>query len=187
MSGDFGEILEFVLVAASDPDVHPIGIKKWRLKQDRTKPAPRSDVVELVLPAWPAASEDDMILCSEVKAKATNQASKPISSAIQDCQKDRASRLTKTMVWLKERVIDGTAVDVELAQLNRFIEADTNPPSTRRFRAVAVITADLVDAEMAADPPGETDGGYDVVIVSVPELKQAYERAYQSAHASVTG
>lgn len=59
MAGDFGEILVFLYHAAVDPGVNLIGPKKWRLKQDRTKPAPYSDVVQFVLPHWPEASTDD--------------------------------------------------------------------------------------------------------------------------------
>jgi hypothetical protein len=105
MAGDFGEILVFLYHVAVEPEVELIGPKKWRLKQDRTKPAPYSDVVHFVLPHWPESSSDDRILCSEVKTKSTSGDSSPISSAVADCEKDRTSRLAKTLVWLKERAL----------------------------------------------------------------------------------
>src|SRR4051812_12251631 len=45
MSGDFGEILVYIYQAAKALPTKVIGPKKWRLKQDRTKPAPYSDVL----------------------------------------------------------------------------------------------------------------------------------------------
>jgi hypothetical protein len=98
MAGDFGEILVFLYHATLEPGVDLVGPKKWRLKQDRTKPAPYSDVVHFVLPHWPVSSTDDRILCSEVKTKSTAGDSSPISSAVADCEKDRTSRLAKTLV-----------------------------------------------------------------------------------------
>lgn len=56
MAGDFGEILVFLYHAALEHPLTVIGPKKWRLKQDRTKPAPYSDVVHFVMPSWPLAS-----------------------------------------------------------------------------------------------------------------------------------
>lgn len=85
------------------PNTPIIGPKKWRLKQDRTKPAPYSDVVHFVMPSWPQSSEQDYVLCSEVKTKSTPGQSSPVAAAIADCEKDRTSRLAKTLVWLKER------------------------------------------------------------------------------------
>ena len=71
MSGDFGEILVDFYQAAKTLPKAAIGPRKWRLKQDRTKPAPYSDVVHFVLPSWPSPGPDDLLLCSEVKSKAT--------------------------------------------------------------------------------------------------------------------
>jgi hypothetical protein len=93
MAGDFGEILVYFYQGAGVLPNTAIGIKKWRLKQDRTKPAPYSDVVHLVLPSWPMASAQDALLCSEVKTKSTGGDSEPIKSSIEDCEKDRTSRL----------------------------------------------------------------------------------------------
>ena len=71
MAGDFGEILVMLYHAALEQPTEILGPKKWRLKQDRTKPAPYSDVVHFVVPSWPQSSDQDRILCSEVKTKST--------------------------------------------------------------------------------------------------------------------
>jgi hypothetical protein len=57
MAGDFGEILVFVYQGIAEHPTAVIGPKKWRLKQDRLKPAPYSDVVQFIVPDWPDASE----------------------------------------------------------------------------------------------------------------------------------
>ena len=99
MAGDFGEILVYLYHAAK---IHPqaaIGPKKWQLKQDRTKPAPHSDVIHFVLPYWPKPSEEDLLICSEVKTKSrSGSSSSPIKSAIEDVSKDHTSRLSKTLL-----------------------------------------------------------------------------------------
>ena len=72
MAGDFGEILVYFYHAAR---LHPsiaFGPKKWRLKQDRTKPAPHSDVIHFLLPGWPTPTIRDVVVCSEVKVKSSH-------------------------------------------------------------------------------------------------------------------
>lgn len=184
MSGDFGEILVYFYQAAQELPNQSIGPRKWRLKQDRTKPAPHSDVVHFVLPNWPTPSADDRLLCAEVKTKATDGAFTPISKAIDDCKKDRTSRLAKTLVWLRDRALLGDVEDVEIAQLERFINATDHPEATRRFRAVAVVCEDLVDGELG-DAPGAADAAYTLVVISVPELKDRYQSVYDAAMVAV--
>jgi hypothetical protein len=184
MAGDFGEILVFLYHAAAEQGVELIGPKKWRLKQDRTKPAPYSDVVHFVLPHWPEASTDDRILCSEVKTKSTNGDSTPISSAIADCEKDRTSRLAKTLVWLKERALHEDLGTTTVAHLERFTEATDHPEAQKQFRAVAVVCASLVHGELA-DAPEEEPTDHTVVVIAVPDLKQRYEDVFDAVHATV--
>ena len=91
MAGDFGEILVYLYQGVREHPNVAYGATKWRLKQDWTKPAPHSDVVHLVLPSWPIPSEQDCILCSEVKTKSTNGAFAPIKKAVEDSAKDRCA------------------------------------------------------------------------------------------------
>lgn len=184
MAGDFGEILVFIYQGAAEHPAGVVGPKKWRLKQDRLKPAPYSDVVQFIVPAWPDASADDRILCSEVKTKSTNGDSTPIASAIADCQKDRVGRLAKTLVWLKERAINEDLGTTSIAHLDRFIEATDYPPAQKEFRAVAVICSSLLDDELAAAPE-VASGDYTLVVVSVPDLKRRYEALFDAVHTSV--
>ena len=185
MSGDFGEILVYFYQTAKEHPNQTFGPKKWRLKQDRTKPAPYSDVVHFYLPQWPTPTANDVILCSEVKSKATAGAFNPIAKAIEDCSKDRTSRLANTLVWLRERAMIETLGDVQIAHLNRFINAIDYPEARKRFRAVAVVCANLLDGELP-NAPQAASPDYTVVIISVPQLQQTYTAMFDAVRATVT-
>lgn len=178
MAGDFGEILVYLYHSTKDPAA--FGPKKWRLKQDRTKPAPHSDVLHFVLPTWPKASDKDVLLCSEVKTKSTNGASTPIQSAIDDSAKDRTSRLARTLLWLRERALVESLGDVEIAHLDRFINATDHPEAKKQFRAVAVICKSLVDHELK-NAPKRAAPEYTVVVIAVPDLKETYLAVFEAA------
>ena len=178
MAGDFGEILTFLYLGTATPAVSPLGPKKWRLKQDRTKPAPYSDVVHFLLPNWPDSSAADRIICAEVKTKATAGASTPITSAILDSNKDRTSRLAKTLVWLKERALFENLGSVTIQHIDRFQQAIDHPPALKEFYAVAVICGSLVDGELA-EAPDERPNDYALLIIVVPNLQEEYHRVFE--------
>jgi Cap4 SAVED domain len=184
MSGDFGEVLTYFYQASRELPADAFGPKKWRLKQDRTKPAPKSDVVHFVMPNRPRASAADSVLCSEVKAKATAGGSTPIADAIIDCKKDRTSRLASTLVWLRERAMTTDLGDVDIPLLDRFIDAVDSPPATKRFRAVAVICNALLDGELVS-APDIADPEFTLVVIGVPDLRTTYTAIYNAAIASV--
>lgn len=180
MAGDFGEILTSLLQIALDHPTEVLDPWKWRLKADRTKPASGSDIVQFVLPDWPNASEEDRLICSEVKTKSTKSKSSPIAEAIADSRKDSARRLPKTLAWLREKALDPGIESVSLEQVERFIDAVDHPPASREYRAVAVICSSLVAEEIndIEVPPKEERA---VVVLSIPALKQNYEAVYDAA------
>lgn len=180
MAGDFGEILVYFFQGAQTLPAAALGPKKWRLKQDRTKPAPHSDVVQFVLPSWPQSSPNDVLLCAEVKTKSTDGDSTPIKSAIDDCAKDRTSRLARTLVWLRERALLEPLGDVQIAHLDRFINATDHPQATKRFRAVAVVCQSLVGEELQSAPDTASQE-YTVVVIAVPDLKKTYSAVFDAA------
>jgi hypothetical protein len=184
MSGDFGEIVGYIYLAAVNGGA-VVGPKRWRLKEDRTKSAPYSDIVQLVLPHWPAPSVDDSLVCAEVKAKATSGSWAPLGAAIAGMNKDRTSRLSKTLVWLRERAISDDIGAVTIAQLDRYINAIEFPPYTRRFSAVAVICSDLVDHELDGFTPPALPADCALIVVDVPHLQETYTAVYEAAHTSV--
>lgn len=180
MAGDFGEILTALFQAAREHPGEVLVPKKWRLKHDRTKPASGSDVVQLILPHWPSPSGEDRVICSEVKTKSTRGNSKPVASAIEDSKKDSSRRFVKTLVWLKERALDTGLSTVSVEQLDRFIHAVDYPAAQREFRAVAVISAALVEAELEGieAPPADERA---LIVISVPDLKANYESVFDAA------
>lgn len=179
MAGDFGEILIYAYQAAKALPAIAFGPKKWRLKQDRTKPAPKSDVLHFILPTWPTASNQDEILCAEVKLKSTKNGKSPISEAIEGCAKDRTSRLSSTLQWLKERAINEPLGQVEIAHLDRFINATDYPPATKRFRAVAIVSSEFLDAELE-NAPAQASREYSLVVIAVPNLHTIYNEVYKA-------
>lgn len=183
MSGDFGEVLGYFYQSTQALPAEAIGPKKWRLKQDRTKPAPKSDVLHFIMPNHPDPSEADEILCSEVKAKATRNKTTPIASAIEDCKKDRTSRLASTLVWLRDRAMTMDLGDVDIRMLNRFINAVDHVPMAKRYRAVAVVCNSLVEKELLT-APAAADSEFTLVVIAVPDLKATYTAAFAAAHAS---
>ncbi|MDO3215853.1 Hachiman antiphage defense system protein HamA [Mycobacteroides abscessus] len=179
MAGDFGEILTSLVQAIEDHQSELLDPRKWRLKNDRTKPAPRSDVVQFVLPEWPEASADDRLICSEVKTKSTASEHSPILHAISDSEKDSDGRLVKTLVWLRERALDTGLETVSVGQLDRFINAVDYPAATHEFRAVAVVCADLIESELK-DIELPDLGDRALIVLVVPDLKDTYESVYDA-------
>ena len=177
MAGDFGEILAYLYHAGRHAPRTVIGPKKWRLKQDRTKPCPHSDVVQFILPDWPEPSDQDRLICAEVKCKSTNGPFRPVARAIEDCVRDRTSRLSRTLVWLRERALLSDAVDTDVAILNRFIQADAYPAATKEYNAVAVVCADLLQ-DALEDVPAENDPSYSVIVITVPQLHRVYNAVF---------
>jgi hypothetical protein len=183
MAGDFGEILVYVLHAAKYLPRALFGPKKWRLKQDRLKPAPHSDVVQMYLPSWPVPSAADELVCSEVKTKSTPGSSTPIANALADSIKDQTSRLARTLVWLRERALTESLGNLSLAQLARFIDATAYPPYSRHFHAVAVLCSSLISSEINAAAALDLSNPR-LTIVVVPNLKSVYTAVFTAAQTS---
>ncbi len=185
MAGDFGEILTALFQAAREHPTELLDAKKWRLKQDRTMPAPKSDIVQLVLPHWPQPSSEDRLLCSEVKTKSTRGTSTPIADAIRDSRKDSDGRLIKTLEWLKERALDTGLTTVTIDMLDRFIDAIDYPQASREFSAVAVLcsTVDLASELSDVELPSPAERA--VIILTLSDLKAYYESVFDIALTSV--
>ncbi len=185
MAGDFGEILVFLYHAAKQHPHVVVGPKKWGLREDRRRPAAHFDVIQFVLASWPTPSEHDVLLCSEVKTKSTNSRHwRPIRAAIRDITKNRTSRLARTLVWLKEKALVEDLGNVTLEHLERFINATDHPPAIKRFHAVAVVCAGLLDGELA-DAPTETPTDYRVLVIVVPDLHRTYTAVFDAVRQSV--
>lgn len=180
MSGDFGEVLTFLFQGTASGSRGAFGPKKWRFKQDRNAPAPKSDVVQFVMPGGPEApSEADMVLCAEVKSRATPGTTSRAVEAIEGALKDQTSRLAATLAWFRELAHwrdDLGTVTVEL--LDRFgLRLLEHPPFEREFNAVVVVSSDLLKGELE-NVPDVVPPGVRLVFIAVPELRKVYQHAY---------
>lgn len=184
MSGDFGEILTAFFFAARTLPAVSIDPVRWRYKADRTKAAPYSDVVQMVLPVWPESSEKDRIVCAEVKAKATKGSFDPIEAAGIGSASDRGGRLVNTLEWLKDKALTEGSDVVQIAQLDRFIRAVDHPEASREFCAVAVIDSKFVDDEVAKGTAPDEAAACVLIVISVPELKVRYTELFDAIVAS---
>jgi hypothetical protein len=184
MAGDFGEVLVYLCHAALKHPLEAFGPKKWRLKQDRNKPAPYSDVVHFLLPDWPKPSDQDTILCSEVKTKSTPGGVPPVAEAMRDCEKDYTSRLANTLVWLRDRALGEDLGSVQLPHLERFINLIDYPPPRKHFYAVVVVCSSLLEQTLAV-VPSEPPRGFTLLVIAVPNLRSTYSAVFQHAHHSV--
>lgn len=183
MSGDFGELIAAFYFAARSRPAVTIDPIRWRYKSERKKAAPGSDVVQFILPSWPASSADDRIICAEVKAKATKGTFDPIGAAGAGSKQDRGGRLAKTLTWLRDKALTDGSDTVEIAQLDRFIEAIDHPEATRDFRAVAVIDSSMVKDELAKGTmPSPDECAF--IVISVPDLKKHYTALFAEIVAS---
>lgn len=179
MSGDFGEILVYFYHAVKAHPEVAFGPKKWRLKETRTKAAPYSDVVQFILPSWPTPTGNDVILCSEVKSKATRSNYDPINKAIEGCTSDRTNRLAKTLVWLRDRAIGEDLGNVHIEHLNRFINAIDHPAAIKRFHAIAVVCSSLIEGELSKAPSSAL-ADYTLIVISVPNLHAVYTAVFEA-------
>jgi hypothetical protein len=177
MAGDFGEIITFLFLGSRDEGTDVVAPKKWRLKGDRLKAAPYSDVVQFVVPHWPASSDEDRLICAEVKTKSTDGPSTPIPSAIADSEKDQLGRLAKTLAWFKDRALVEDLGSTSIPLIDRFLHATDHPAADKRFWAVAVICTSLVEAELATVPE-ELPSDSTIAVIAMPDLKDHYEALF---------
>lgn len=179
MSGDFGEILTAFYFAVQSRPTLTVDPLRWRYKAQRTKAAPGTDVVQLLLPSWPTVTSEDRIICAEVKAKATASTFDPIKMAGEGSRQDRTGRLANTLVWLRDKALTDGSDTVSIAQLNRFIQVVDHPAISPDFRAVAVIDATMVTDEVAKGTMPQPDDCA-LVVISVPELKMRYTALFDA-------
>lgn len=186
MAGDFGEIISAIFEATRHLPVVAIVPKKWRLKDDRNRPAPHSDVLHFILPGWPSATGEDVLVCSEVKTKSTSGGSQPISAAIEGARKDRTSRLTKTLLWLRERALMEDLGETQIDHLERFINSEGHPSYKKRFQAIACICKSVAEEVLVELPADDEELNCDLIVIQIPDLRDLYMHAFGSALESVS-
>lgn len=179
-SGDFGEVLAYLYLSSRALPRTFIGPKKWRHKANPDAPMHGSDVVLFHLSNWPLPSSEDVLVCAEVKSKATQGAHRPAVDAVHDLEKDRTSRLAKTLTWMKRRAITTGLDDIHVSHIERFERAIEHPAARREFVAACLYCDSLVDADLSGTPLSSTSD-VELVVISVPDLRGAYSDIFSAA------
>ena len=88
-------------------------------------------------------------------------------------------------MWLRERAIAGDLGELQLVHLDRFINTTEYPEAQKRFNAVAVVTGELLETELA-DVPADAGPEYNLIVMTLPDLRATYMAIYNAAaHATV--
>lgn len=181
MSGEFGEILSYYILMELYKPLQLDGPKKWIWKEDKNKPIQKTDVV-LFNYEVDNPSEEDLIVSAEIKSKATRSNSyDPIKNAIEGANDDYLGRLSKTLIWLKDRYIrdnDGES----LRELKRFLNPVNYGTYKKHFKAVAIIDSNLLNEELERERDIDTDiiqDDFGLIIISINNLKNTYETTYE--------
>lgn len=100
-SGDFGEILTYHLAVEKYEDIIEYAPMKWRYKESKEKASPCTDVI-----LFCSNEEKLSILSYEVKVRATRYVDKTVENAVKEAEKDRISRIARTIVYLKRKCFE---------------------------------------------------------------------------------
>lgn len=181
MSGDFGEILCLLVIKSKlqMKGLRVFGIPKWRWKQEKNKAAPHSDGILFHQKNSKVPSTDDFVVSVESKMKAVkNNNYRPIQNAIDGAQKDKLTRLAKTIVWLDQRFGLEPRPHL-LKKLERFKRPDVHGTYKKHFKAIALIDSNFFDDELNAGW-SNTDKDIQVIAFSISDLKGAYNGMFKS-------
>lgn len=181
-SAEFAEILSYFLVQEHyRPEYVLTGPKKWRWKEDRNQAVQKTDVI-LFARKGNGASEDDLLVAAEVKAKATKKKSyDPIHDAAKGAHTDSTRRLALTLTWLKSQYVKRNNPKA-FEYVERFSNPVEHGPYRKHFNAVAVVDEQLVRGELnrGRDLTAYTfSDPFRIIVVSVPSLKPVYESVYE--------
>ncbi|MGB3466995.1 MAG: Hachiman antiphage defense system protein HamA [Cyclobacteriaceae bacterium] len=182
MSGDFGELLCFLLSKEflKNEKSHIGGPRKWRWKQDRNKPAPHTDILLFRVKDKISKGnhQDDEVIAIESKMKATkSKSTHPIQDAIDGADKDRLSRMSKSLDWYNDKL----ALDKKprlRSILTKFRKPDEYGTFKKSFKAIAIIDDEFFEEEISKSV---SDYSSDIEIwsISIGQLKEAYENVYR--------
>ncbi|MDR0604747.1 MAG: SAVED domain-containing protein [Bacteroidales bacterium] len=173
-SGDFGEIFScsFVKERYAQKGFILVCPRKFIWKMDRDKAMPFTDVVGFYREDIAKASSNDFIVSVESKMKATNSAANRIQEAIDGAQKDRTTRLAKTLIWLKQKYgREGNA------KMHEFTKRYSNPvyqgTYNKIYKAFTIVDSKFETTEI--ENPVNNNDGITIIVISMDNLKNIYE------------
>ena len=181
-SGDFGEILTFYLAQqtfASNATITPM---KWRLKDDKTKASPKTDIMLFYVSNLDVPSKDDILYSIEVKAFASHPYGKKCSifEAVSGAENDRTSRAAETVTYLLTRLEDKMAPLDLYKGVKRFEKPYYNTYK-KIFNGVAVVEKEYLAKHIAHIPTDMLTNhpGIDIYCLPIKQLGKIYKKIYK--------
>lgn len=174
-SGDFGEILCYFAVMENYQNKNIIvnGPKKWQWKENRNKAAYYCDAILFHRASDDKFTENDLLVSVESKMKATANNNNPIQNAIKDAEKDKLTRLAKTLNWLEEKY--ARLGDIENKELTvRFKDPIKYGDYKKQYKAIALFDQSMEEVEIAKKI--DIVESIELIIFSISELRNAYEQ-----------
>lgn len=198
MSGDFGEILTFYMATELwSPEVNYTPMK-WRFKDDPKKASPKTDVILFqFINDVEHPDANDKLITYEAKAHATavtgkykmHKQKKAITykdgkdvcsfvDAIFDADKDRASRVGESIIYLKNHAENND--DDELMNVLLRFENGYSNSYKAEYNAVAIIESTDLANQIARMPADLLTTFPDITLYCMPikDLQNVYERVY---------
>lgn len=197
-SGDFGEILTYLIFSALHPEYH-IKPLRWRWQEDVNRAVHFTDIMWLYCPDLANPQATDKMLTIEVKTRASNPGKESsINSAIEGALTDSITRDSLTLSYMKRQYIRDKRYD-EAKVVERF-EKPVQFPYYGSYNAVAVVETDYLDHNHIANLDfnqitkvrnwnqvnAANNKKMSLFVVPVKALKQLYEEMYQNVLNSCT-
>lgn len=187
-SGDFGEMICALLLHDEHGKdlyyLHP----KWRWKYPE-KPASGTDVILLKFMNG-KPSDDDCLISSECKTKSTkNNGFFPIAESIEGAVKDRKTRICATLkqyeYQLKQCLLKKdckiSEVHKHITLVNRYRKPIEYGSYKKNINATTIIEKVFAEEEkLKAAQHLEKDLGINIIILSIPNLKQTLQTLYEN-------
>lgn len=189
-SGDFGEMLSYLLIRERNKHRKVDGPKKWRWKQEKNVAAPYTDVILFFIDNNKKPTKDDLLISVESKMKSTpGKDTNPVQNAINGSEKDYVSRIAHSLSWLRKKYKEeslkaGADIPSLIAlvdSMERFINSETTGEYTKELIAVAHVDKDYLDDELKKSVvlPSVNGTKLEVIIVSIAGLKTIYEEVFK--------
>lgn len=179
MSGEFGEILSYLILQEYYLPLRLVGPKKWRWKDDRNHAIQKTDVMLFHREKEP--SNEDLLVSAEIKSKATrNNSYDPIKNAVEGAYDDFVRRLAVSLNWLKAKYAKENNVR-SLEYLKRFLDPVSYGEYKKNFKAIVVIDDSLIKEEIVRDREiQEFNAEFEIILISMKDLKSCYETTYNN-------
>lgn len=191
-SGEFAEILTFLLFKAQHPEYNVAPIR-WRWKEEKNRAVHFADIMLLSCLDENVPKDTDKVMTIEVKSRATRPSKdeSSINKAMEGAMKDCISREGKTLSFLLQRYKRDKQFDM-VKKVKRFEDAVAHPYQTQH-NAMAIVDSSYMDnyhirniasnlikkIEDFNKANAKNHRSMAVFVIPMDNLKSKYERLYQ--------